>query len=102
MLKLHFCILVFTDSFPPFETFVLMPPIWFVFSMPIELGLNRIPVVKVTRDHPLKTSTLLGGGGVSPLPMLADLKGVGSQECRRQQFPGFFCQITTLNTYFLI
>ena len=45
--KLHFCISVFTDSFSPFETFVLMPPIWFVFSMPIELGLNRIPVVKV-------------------------------------------------------
>ena len=31
----------------PLETFVLLPPIWFVFSMPIELGLNRIPVVKV-------------------------------------------------------
>ena len=29
-----------------FATFILLPPVWFFFSMPVEKGLNRVPVVK--------------------------------------------------------
>ena len=29
------------------------------------------------RDHPFKTSALFRGGGVSPLPMFVDSRGVG-------------------------
>ena len=51
-----------------------MPPIWFVFSMPIELGLNRIPVVKVIRDHSFKTSALFTGRGL-PIAHVGRLEG---------------------------
>ena len=30
-----------------FASFVLIPPIWFIFSMPVEKGLNKVPVIKV-------------------------------------------------------
>ena len=30
-----------------FAAFVLFPPLWFVMSMPVEKGLNKVPVVKV-------------------------------------------------------
>ena len=30
-----------------FASFVLLPPIWFIFSMPVEKGLNKVPVIKV-------------------------------------------------------
>ena len=42
--------------------------------------LNRleyyIPQIGSQRDHPFKTSAFLGGGGVSPLPIFADTRGV--------------------------
>ena len=30
-----------------FASFVLIPPLWFMLSMPVEKGLNKVPVVKV-------------------------------------------------------
>jgi len=30
-----------------FAAFVLLPPLWFALSIPVEKGLNRVPVVKV-------------------------------------------------------
>ncbi len=30
-----------------FAVFVLLPPVWLVLSIPVEKGLNRVPVVKV-------------------------------------------------------
>ena len=30
-----------------FASFVLIPPLWFMLSMPVEMGLNKVPVVKV-------------------------------------------------------
>jgi hypothetical protein len=30
-----------------FSAFVFIPPVWFVLSIPVEKGLNRVPVVKV-------------------------------------------------------
>ncbi len=39
-----------------FLSFVLLPPVWFLFSIPIQKGLNKVPVIKVCRafqDCPL-------------------------------------------------
>ena len=30
-----------------FASFVLIPPLWFMLSIPVEKGLNKVPVVKV-------------------------------------------------------
>ena len=30
-----------------FTGFVLIPPLWFMLSIPVEKGLNKVPVVKV-------------------------------------------------------
>ena len=30
-----------------FTTFLLVPPLWFIFSIPVDKGLNKVPVIKV-------------------------------------------------------